>query len=709
MIDDWLAKLRAHLSEERLTHWTIAAYICDARVFLSYLHTRNISIRAAQPSDVESFLSRERQSYRQERGHLPPDDTRWRCEKTLGIHRLLSLAQRRWPPVSDIDRRVARFRAKVLKENIDPESSRKYECAVKHFLAFLGRITLPPERVTHEHVIAFLKDRLKWYRRAYKRSPHDIRAWQRGYVTGIHRFLCFVQGEWPPPPSHHQELDEYKQHLVHRAFNPKTIQKYCLHTRLFLDYLRTRGTPVENVQPDDFDVFHRVGLRIYRERKPNRLKSTVYWRAISGQSVRSFLRFRFGEWPLDRTPTVVVRFKQHLQGLQYRPKVIVHHVWAVTRFVAFIEERGLTVAVVRPADVEAFLQAESERFRRQHRRVSVCEARWRSLFIAPIYLLLRMVDPQWPPPKPSGNPQERLRQQVCNGYAQWITEVRGLSGGTLRKNGDAARMFVQWLQENASLRSFRELRIQNIDDYLAWRLPDLRRATRMGVCSCLRSFLRYLHAAKLIDRDLAAAVSRPSLYQFEEIPRAFTQPQVETVLETTRRDRSPNGLRDYAMLLMLATYGLRSGEVLRLRLEDIDWREERLRVRQSKTGIESFLPLMRVVGDALVSYLKDGRPQTKRREVFLRVRAPFRPLAGPASFATVIHSRLRESGIKVEGRHGAHAFRFARALSLLRASVSPKWIGDLLGHRRLSSTQTYLRLATEDLRTLSLEVPGRNK
>ena len=320
-----------------------------------------------------------------------------------------------------------------------------------------------------------------------------------------------------------------------------------------------------------------------------------------------------------------------------------------------------------------------------------------------------MIDPQWPPPTPPGNAQERLQQKVCDGYAQWLVDVQGLSAATLCKNGDAARVFLQWLNENAGMRSLRRLSIKDIDAYLAWRLPDLRRATRVGVCSCLRSFLRYLHSAKRINRDLAAAVSSPSLYQFEDIPRAFTEPQIEAVLETARRDRSPAGIRDYAMLLMLATYGLRSGEVLRLRLEDIQWREERFRVRQSKTGVESFLPLMPAVGEALVNYLKDGRPQTERREVFLRVRAPFGPLAGPASFATVIRRRLQESGIEVEGRHGAHAFRFARALSLLRASVSEKWIGDLLGHRSSSSTQTYLRLATEDLRALSLEVPGRKK
>ncbi|MGA2814339.1 MAG: site-specific integrase [Candidatus Acidiferrum sp.] len=590
---------------------------------------------------------------------------------------------------------------------MDSESARKYECGVKQFLAFLHRIALPPERATHEDVSAFLKDHLKSYRRTHKRAPSDIRGWKRGYLTPIHRFLRFVQGQWPPPPRPDLELDEYRQHLISRAINRKTIFDYCLHVRIFLDYVRACGTSVGDVKPNDVEAFHRVGLRMYRKRKPNRVNSIAWWRTVSRKSVRSFLRFRLGEWPPDKTPAVVVRFRQHLKDLRYGAKVIERNLWAVRRFVTYLGEHGIAIEVVQPADVEAFLAIQKEQYLSHHRRAPRYEARWRSQFKAPAYSLMRMINPEWPPPAPPRNAQERFQRGVCDGYAQWLVDVRGLSVATLRKDGDAARVFLRWLHENAGIKSLRRLSVKDIDAYLAWRLPGLRRATRMGVCGSLRSFLRYLHSAKRIARDLAPAVSSPSLYQFEDIPRAFTEAQIEAVLETARRDRRPVGLRDYAMLLMLATYGLRSGEVLRLRLEDIEWREERLRVRQSKTGIESFLPLMQAVGEALVGYLRDGRPQTERREVFLSVRAPFGPLAGPGSFATIILRRLRESGIEVKGRHGAHAFRFARALSLLRASVSEKWIGDLLGHRSASSTQTYLRLATEDLRALSLEVPGK--
>jgi integrase len=180
-------------------------------------------------------------------------------------------------------------------------------------------------------------------------------------------------------------------------------------------------------------------------------------------------------------------------------------------------------------------------------------------------------------------------------------------------------------------------------------------------------------------------------------------------LETTRQDKSPTGFRDHAILMLLSTYGLRAGEVVRLRLGDIDWRAERLRVRQSKSGAESFLPLLPPVGEALLNYLRRGRPQTEIREVFLRVRAPHGAFPWGGSLHTIIHRRLQQAGIEVKGRHGAHAFRFARAGSLLNAAVPLKSIGDLLGHRSAESTHIYLRLDTDDLRAISIDLPGKGR
>jgi integrase len=194
------------------------------------------------------------------------------------------------------------------------------------------------------------------------------------------------------------------------------------------------------------------------------------------------------------------------------------------------------------------------------------------------------------------------------------------------------------------------------------------------------------------------------LYAYETIPSALGSDQIAAVLKTTREDRSPLGLRDHAILLLLSTYGMRAGEITRLRLDDIDWRAETLRIRHSKTGMRSLLPLMAPVGEALLNYLRRGRPKTDTREIFIRARAPYRPLS---RIYSEVRRRLEAAGVKPSGKCGPHTFRHARAVSLLRASVPRKIIGDLLGHRSEESTIPYLKLATEDLRAIALEIPGQ--
>jgi site-specific recombinase XerD len=181
---------------------------------------------------------------------------------------------------------------------------------------------------------------------------------------------------------------------------------------------------------------------------------------------------------------------------------------------------------------------------------------------------------------------------------------------------------------------------------------------------------------------------------------------VEAVLKTAEKDRTPKGLRDHAILLLLSTYGLRAGEVTALRLDDIDWRKDSLCVRHSKTGYESFLPLLSSVGEAILTYLRRGRPQTKAREVFLRVRAPFHPLRAGSSLYHMVEYRLQRTKISLERKHGSHAFRHARAVGLLEAGVTMKSIGDVLGHRCPDSTAIYLKLATSELRAVGLDVPA---
>jgi integrase len=206
--------------------------------------------------------------------------------------------------------------------------------------------------------------------------------------------------------------------------------------------------------------------------------------------------------------------------------------------------------------------------------------------------------------------------------------------------------------------------------------------------------------------DLALQAISPTLYAYETIPSALSPDQIATILKSAVKDHSPMGLRDYSILQLLATYGLRAGEVRHLSLNDIDWRAEHLRIRHSKTGAHSLLPLMESVGEALINYLKQGRPKTDAREIFLRMRAPYRPLSGTGVYSAV-RRRMEAAGVQPDGKRGPHIFRHSRAVSLLRASVPRKIIGDVLGHRSTDATIPYLKLATEDLRAIALDIPGQ--
>jgi site-specific recombinase XerD len=430
---------------------------------------------------------------------------------------------------------------------------------------------------------------------------------------------------------------------------------------------------------------------------------------MARRAVFGFLRFMRGVWPPDAGfQPLLADFRTHLERYRYRPLVITNYVSAARQLLLWLKQRDVPIEQAARQHIEGFIQMKVKS--RQRRGAPPRNpARVRRRYSGPIHRLLRMLNPNWPPPEPAASDGERFHRELLDGYGRWLIDVHGLSEGILRRNSRTARMFLQWLGDKAGRDTLPCISISEIDGYLNWRMQELRRATRTAVASSLRSFLRYLRADGVVPNDLSPLVSGPVLYKFEDIPRAFTEEQVKSMLDTTRRDTTPAGLRDYAILMLLATYGLRAGEIVQLRFEDIDWRAEKLRVRQSKTGNELLLPLVPAVGNAVLNYLRRGRPQTELREVFLHARAPLGPFRSGSSLHGVVAHRLKEAGIKVQGRHGPHAFRFARAVSLLRGTVPLKTIGDLLGHRSAESTEVYLRLATDDLRAVSIDLPVKGK
>jgi integrase/recombinase XerD len=311
---------------------------------------------------------------------------------------------------------------------------------------------------------------------------------------------------------------------------------------------------------------------------------------------------------------------------------------------------------------------------------------------------------QWPPEPATSDAGELLCREVCNQYQTWLREERGLAVASIVALMWEARYFCAWYIGRSDTPSFMDLGIRDVDSYFEMRAPGLRRKSLKDVAERIRSLMRHLHRTGCTAADLAPQIIAPMLYAYESIPSTLSSDQIATVLKSARKDRSPMGLRDYAILQLLSIYGLRAGEISHLRLEDIDWRAETLHIRHSKTGAHSLLPLMESVGEALISYLQHGRPKTDAREIFIRSRAPYRPMVG--IYSEVLR-RMEAAGVRPTGKRGPHIFRHARAVSLLRASVPRKVIGDLLGHRSTEATIPYLKLATEDLRAIALEIPGQ--
>ncbi len=215
----------------------------------------------------------------------------------------------------------------------------------------------------------------------------------------------------------------------------------------------------------------------------------------------------------------------------------------------------------------------------------------------------------------------------------------------------------------------------------------------------LRVFLRYAHREGVVGTDLSRTIEWPQVYRLSHIPRSITWEDVGRVLGAVDR-RSPCGRRDYAILLLLVTYGLRSREVAAMTVDHIDRRRERLAVPERKAGHSTAFPLSKSVGEAILDYLQHGRPKTSDRHVFFRSAAPLTAL-GSAAISTCARKYLLSAGVQVP-RPGSHSLRHTLVQRLVDANFGLKEIGDFVGHRSPTSTQIYGKVAIEPLRQVAI-------
>ena len=282
-------------------------------------------------------------------------------------------------------------------------------------------------------------------------------------------------------------------------------------------------------------------------------------------------------------------------------------------------------------------------------------------------------------------------------WASFLGGPEGLAETTVANYCWWASDLLEWLQEQDV--PLRQITLGQMDRFMEQlSSKGLSRVTLATAAKALRRFLPYAHEQGWCRRDLAQGVLSPRLYRQENLPAGPAWSDVKRLIAATGGS-TVGQLRNRAMLLLLAVYGLRSGEVRGLSLEDLDWPRRVLRVRRSKTARVQEYPLTTAMGQALRRYLAEARPDCARRELFLTRHAPFRQLSAGALYR-VTHGLMERLEIS-SPKHGPHALRHACASYLLNDGLSLKEVGDHLGHRHLSATQIYAKVDLVGLRSVA--------
>jgi site-specific recombinase XerD len=283
-------------------------------------------------------------------------------------------------------------------------------------------------------------------------------------------------------------------------------------------------------------------------------------------------------------------------------------------------------------------------------------------------------------------------------FRQYMQCERGLSPVTIQTRCER----LEWFMASVPVqrRTVREISVADVDAFLASKgAAGWSRASLSVLAGSLRSFFLYAQARHWCNDSIAAAIEGPRIFAQESLPRGASWEEVERLLVSSNGD-GDSDIRAHAILMLLALYGLRAGEVSRLCVDDIDWDHEIVSIKRPKQRCVQQYPWAAAAGNAVLRYVREVRfSRSSHRELFLTLKAPYRPLSSQ-SVTAIVHARL----VSVEStltRRGAHSLRHACAAHLLASDFSFKEIGDHLGHRSANSAFYYAKVDLAGLRQVA--------
>jgi site-specific recombinase XerD len=292
-------------------------------------------------------------------------------------------------------------------------------------------------------------------------------------------------------------------------------------------------------------------------------------------------------------------------------------------------------------------------------------------------------------------------QNTLRDYEKYCKDRLHLRPSTLHQRTAELTIFLDFLHSRKA-RALNDIQPLDLSEFVSWR-DHLQPKTVARIVSDVGCFLRFLTMRGILQRDLSVALPKVRVPRDAKIPSVWEQELVVRLLQAVDRS-SAKGKRDYAILLLACRLGMRVGDIRTLRLDQLNWEESTIEVSQSKTSTPSKLPLTSEVGEALIDYLKLGRPQATHREVFLKVTPPFEPFTGNNLHHIVTYWRLL-AGIRFRTpqKRGMHSLRHTLATRLLESGTPFTTIAEILGHTSLESTRIYAKANVEALRSVALD------
>ena len=304
---------------------------------------------------------------------------------------------------------------------------------------------------------------------------------------------------------------------------------------------------------------------------------------------------------------------------------------------------------------------------------------------------------------PAALPPLTPHEQIFEAFSLYLQEERGLAPKSIVHHLPVIRQFLREVCP-AGAGDLGRISHEHVTRYVERHARDWSAESGKAMCWALRSFLRYLHHKGLNPLALAGCVPSIRRWKLASLPTYLSAAQVQTVLDGCDR-ATVLGRRDYAILMILAKLGMRAGEVATLTLDDIDWRSGEMLIR-AKGRQRARMPIPPDVGAAVVAYLRDGRPKSSCRRLFLRTLAPNVGFASGCAITMIAKAALNRAGIRGYAHQGAHLFRHSLATELLRSGATLSQIGQLLRHESHDTTRIYAKVDIEALRPLSLPWPG---